>query len=54
MLDNPEYFSNAIAKLEIYFRNNIIPGKNLIVTYETSKEPLSVKSIEILIKEYLL
>lgn len=54
MLDNPEYFQETMNKLEIYFRNRIIPGKNLIITYETSSQPLSTKAIDGLIREYLI
>lgn len=54
MIDHPDYFKNMLTKVEIYFRNNIIPGKNLIITYETTNQPLSVNIINSLIEEYLL
>lgn len=54
LIDNPEYFKDAIKKLEVYFQNNIIPGKNLIITYETAKQPCSVKMLERIITEYLI
>lgn len=54
MIDKPGYFKDVITKSEIYLRNNIILGKNLIITYETSEQPLSVQNIETLIREYFL
>ncbi len=54
MMDSPDYFKGALEKIELYLRNGIIHGKNLIITYETSKQPLAVKTVELLINEYLL
>ena len=54
MMDNYEYFMSAMEKMEIYLRNNIILGKDLIVTYETTNQPVSIHMIETIIKEYLL
>lgn len=54
MIDIPGYLEKALAKAETYLRNNIILGKNLIISYETSKQPLSVQHIDLLIREYLL
>ena len=49
-----EELKNAIEKMTMYLKNGIIPGKNLIITYETSRHPLSVRSIETFINEYLV
>lgn len=54
MIDKPGYLEKALAKAETYLRNNIILGKNLIISFETSKQPLSVQHIDLLIREYLL
>lgn len=53
MMDNPEYAKNAVQKLQQYNSIQIIPGKNLIITMETSTSPLNVKYIEQQIKSYL-
>ena len=53
MMDNPEYAKNAVQKLHQYNSIQIIPGKNLIITMETSTSPLNVKYIEQQIKSYL-
>ncbi len=50
MLDNPEYSEKAVQRLRLYERNNIIPSKNLIITTETSKQPVNPRQIERLVK----
>lgn len=54
MMDNTEYCENALGRIEIYQRNNIILGNNLIVSYETSRHPIETTMIERNIQEYCL
>ena len=53
MIDNPQYADQFIRKIELYEKNGIFPGKNLLVTWESSMHPLNAQQIEMLIKEYL-
>ncbi len=53
-MDDRKYADNAIAKLRFYVEHGIILGEQLIVTYETLKKPLSLETVEDVIKEYLL
>lgn len=53
MMDNSEYSEHAVQKLRLYEQNGIIPGKNLIITMETSTIPINTKQIELLAKSYL-
>ena len=53
LMDNAEYEKNAAGKLRLFIENRIMPGRNLIITMETKKEPLSTRSIEKLIIEFL-
>ena len=50
MMDNPEYADKALKKIELYERNGIICGKNLIITHETSQRPLDMRIVESKIK----
>lgn len=50
MLDNPDYSEKAVNRLRLYERNNIYPSKNLIITTETSKQPINTRQIERLAK----
>ncbi|MCD8365200.1 MAG: hypothetical protein LUC83_05220 [Clostridiales bacterium] len=53
MMDNPEYSVNAMKRVECYIKNNIFPGKQLILTYEAKGYPLNIKNVERLVKEHL-
>lgn len=54
MMDYPEYCQKAILKLENYMRNGIYIGKNLLVTFETFRNPLDMKTVEQMLKEFIL
>lgn len=54
MMDTLEYSVNATEKINLYRKNGWFEGENLIITYETSENPLNTKEIEMLIKKYLL
>ena len=53
MMDDPEYATRASEKLQLYTENGFFPGKNLIITMETSAKPLSSKLLKSVIKTYL-
>lgn len=53
MLDSPVYVLNMLKKLEEYAKHGIILGYNLIITYETSDNPLTIHEIDMKIKEIL-
>lgn len=53
-VDDPSYFkNNVIWKLEKYTENGYIPGKNLIITWETKSTPLSIEEVRKMIEHYL-
>lgn len=54
MMSDTEYCEKAIKKIEGFAMNGIMPGKNLILTYETQDHPLNMKMVEKLVQEYLL
>ena len=53
IMDNPDYAEQAVGKLSLYAHNGFYIGKNLIITTETSKQPLSTKLVEKITKEFL-
>ena len=53
MMDDHEYAERTTEKLSLYAQNGFYPGKNLIITMETIKQPLSSKMIKGVIAEYL-
>ena len=54
LLDNPEYVKNMHMKMNMYTANNIMPGINLITTYETKDKPLTFEMVEMMVKYYFL
>ncbi|MDD3338348.1 MAG: hypothetical protein PHS82_05750 [Lachnospiraceae bacterium] len=54
MMDNPAYRDSAFNKLKLYGNHNIIPGINLLTTYETQAHPISSEEIDHLIKRHFL
>ena len=53
MMDDPSYAEKALQKLSTYEQNGIFPGEQLIITYETRKNPLSQKQVLNFIEHYL-
>ena len=53
-MDDEDYVTANMRKLDLYEKNNYLLGENLIVTHETSKSPLNVKILELYIKTYFI
>lgn len=53
MMDDTEYSARAAEKLILYQQNGYFPGKNLILTMETSKTKPSSMKLNQIIQEYL-
>lgn len=53
MMDDLEYAEKALHKIFVYEKNGIYVGENLLVTYETSFNPLNPKAITEKIEHYL-
>lgn len=53
MMDNPEYKRKAIRKISAYMANNYLPGKNLILTYESEKHPFDIQEVQQVIEGLL-
>ena len=54
MMDDEEYANNAAGKINLYAENGLYPGRKLILTMETQREPLNTRTVDKLIKEFLL
>ena len=46
IMNNTEYAKSAFYKLRQYYRNGIIPGDNLILTFESKDNPFSASDAE--------
>ncbi len=54
LLDDDGYTQDTLWKLDVYERNDILLGRDLIAFHETKTMPLSVKTVDKYIEEYLL
>lgn len=54
LIDNENYKKKNFYKINIYILNGIIPGDNLILTFESQNMMLNDRVIETMIKEYFL
>jgi len=52
LMDNPSYSSKAFSKLQLYSTYKIIPSIQLITTYETKEHPLTMETVEKIVKDY--
>ncbi len=53
MMDDAAYVENALQKIALYEQNGILPNDNLILTYETKKNPINRNIIKLMIEQYL-
>ncbi len=49
-MDDTRYAANFVKKINTYIDNGIIPGMNLIVTYETVNSPIVIQHIQLQIE----
>ena len=54
LMDDVNYKKKAFSKLQHYVQNGIIPGIQLITTYETKDYPLSLELIEKIVEYYFM
>lgn len=52
IMDEENYRNQACNKIRLYCENGIIPSINLITTFETKNNPLSIEQVEWIIQEY--
>ena len=53
LMDNPEYASNAVKKIELYDKSGYTLGDKFIATFETSATPLNAKHVRSVIRKFL-
>lgn len=54
LLDKMEYVRIMHSKMQMFTTHGIMPGINLITTYENQENPLTFEMIELLVKYYFL
>ncbi|MBQ8934742.1 MAG: hypothetical protein IJ801_06080 [Lachnospiraceae bacterium] len=53
-MDDPEYVIKNLRKIRLYEQNGIMPGINLILTMETSQQPINLSVIKEMIRTYCI
>ena len=54
MMDNSYYYNNTLNKLDIYEKNGLLIGKDILIFNESSRQPLNTRTIDDYINEFLL
>ena len=54
MMDNPSYYNNVLSKLDVYERNGLLIGRDIILLHESSFRPLNTRIIADYIQEFLV
>ncbi len=54
LLDDQEYRTGCLHKLDDYMENGIYLGRELLLTYETEENPLNIKGIKKMLKDLFL
>ncbi len=52
MMDVPEYMKSTFSKMQTYTNHGIIPGVNLITTFETKEHPLEFEMVARIVEYY--
>ena len=54
LMDDPEYRCKALKKVNTYAKHNLLPHRDLILTYETADCPLDYELVDTFIQQFLL
>ena len=52
-LGETKYANDFTMKINTYIENNILPGENLLITYETGDFPLNIKNVKRMVEELI-
>lgn len=53
LMDDHYYREDAFRKIDTYEQSGLLPGRQMIYTFETTRQPLDSKKIERIIMQYL-
>lgn len=53
-MDDSYYSNEFVRKMNTYIANDLLPGRDVIVTYETQNVPLDIKTVKHLLKQVVL
>lgn len=50
-MDDPYYANDFVKKINAYAKNNLLLGRDVVITYETQNTPLDIKVVKQLVEE---
>ena len=53
-MDDPEYSTRAVLKINSYIMNGYLPGQGLLFTMESRAKPMDMRVLDAMIDEYLM
>ena len=53
-MDNEDYCDSALKRVELYAKNGILIGDQLLITHETANRPMNMAYFESLARKYLM
>ena len=53
-MDDPYYANDFVRKMNMYITNNLLPGRDVIITYESQNNPLDIKVVKRLVQQVVL
>lgn len=53
-MDNPNYADEFVKKINTYCANGLLPGRDLVLTFETADTSLDIKTVKRIVNEELL
>jgi hypothetical protein len=54
MMDAPSYYKNVLSKLDVYEKNGLLIGRDVILFHESSYQPLNTRVVTDYINEFLM
>ena len=54
MMDNPNYYNNVLSKLDVYERNGLMIGRDIMLLHESAYRPLNMRVLQDYIQEFLM
>lgn len=50
-MDDPYYANDFVKKINAYISNNLLPGRDVVITYESQNTPLDIKVVKQLVEQ---
>jgi len=54
MMDNPNYYKNVLSKLDVYEKNGLLIGRDVLLFHESAYQPLNTRVVMDYINEFLV